>query len=214
MRRFMKFAALAALPAVTLIGTATMASAKTAANASTSVDTSFIPVLDTPDYVSSTPNCTPGVTTHTDYKWVPDVTSAGPTMWTVNPASAGTGATFQWKGVPVAYHRDGTKTQQATDTLCGVTAPQFSNGTVSCSVTVPYTQGLDTFLYGVNGYSQENPITGPATVTAGLDGAAGTAPQFWIGYSAKPGYVLGGAPGTTHVDFYNGDYVPDCTLPA
>jgi len=78
------------------------------------------PILDTPDYVSYSPNCTPGVTTHTDYKWVPNVGSAGPTMWTVDNAPAGTSATFAWKGAQVAYHRDGTKTQQATDTQCGV----------------------------------------------------------------------------------------------
>jgi hypothetical protein len=209
MRRFIKFAALAALPAVTLIGTAS------AASASTSVDTPITPILDTPAYVSHTPNCTPGVTTHTDYKWVPNVTNAGPTMWTVNDAPGGTAATFPWKGAQVAYHRDGTKTSQATDTLCGVTAPQFSNvaadGTVSCSVTVPYTPGLDTRLYGVNGYSQDDPITAGTTVTAGLDGSFGTAPQFWIGYTAKPGYVVTGAPAPTHFDFYNGDYTPDCT---
>ena len=215
MRRFIKFTALAALPAVTLIGTASMASAKgsAGANVGTAV-TSATPILDTPGYVSHTLNCTPGVTTHTDYKWIPDETNAGPTMWTVNDATGGTPAKFEWKGAPVAYHRDGTKTSQATDTMCGVKAPQFSNvaadGTVSCSVTVPYTPGLETRLYGVNGYPQENPITADAIVTAGLDGAFGTAPQFWIGYTAKPGYVLeGSAP--THFDFYNGDYVADCT---
>jgi hypothetical protein len=78
------------------------------------------PILDTPGYVSYALNCTPGVTTHTDYKWVPNVNSAGPTMWTVNDVSPVTTATFTWKGAPVAYHRDGTKTQQATDTQCGV----------------------------------------------------------------------------------------------
>jgi hypothetical protein len=111
MRRITKFAALTAIPAITLIGTAAMASASE--NAGT-------PVLDTPAYVSFAANCTPGVTTHTDFKWVPNVTNAGPTMWTVNDAGAGTPATFPWKGVQVAYHRDGTKTQQATDTQCGV----------------------------------------------------------------------------------------------
>jgi len=135
--------------------------------------------------------------------------------WTVNNAAANAKTTFAWKGAQIAYHRDGTKSQQSVDTLCGVTAPRFSNvaadGTVSCSVNVPYTKGLETRLYGVNGYPQENPITGPTTVTAGLDGAFGTAPQFWIGYAAQPGYVLDGAPGPSHFDFYNGDYEADCT---
>jgi hypothetical protein len=86
----------------------------------------------------------------------------------------------------------------------------FSIDQKTCSVTVPYTAGIDTVLYGVNGYS-ETPITHDVTVTGGLDGAAGTAPQFWIGYTAQPGYVItnpGAAP--THFDFYNGDYVRDC----
>jgi hypothetical protein len=93
-----------------------------------------------------------------------------------------------------------------------VTEPMFNYDVNTCSVTVPYTPGLDTFLYAVNGYSQDEPITHDVTVKAGLDGAAGTAPQFWIGYRAQPGYVdtnPGG--GTTHIDFYNGDLIPDCT---
>jgi hypothetical protein len=91
----------------------------------------------------------------------------------------------------------------------GVQAPVFGYDSHTCSVTVPYTKGIGTRLYGVNGYPQENPITGDVTVTAGLDGAIGPAPQFWIGYTAKPGYVLTGT-GTAHVDFYNGDYIADC----
>jgi len=81
----------------------------------------------------------------------------------------------------------------------------------TCSVTVPYTPGIDTFLYGVNGYSQSAPITQDVTVTGGLEGADGTAAQFWIGYTAQPGYVIdnpNAAP--SHFDFYNGDYVRDC----
>ena len=79
------------------------------------------------------------MTTHTVFKWVPNVTNAGPTMWTVNDAAANASSPFTWKGGAVTYHRDGTKISQATDTLCGVTAPQFSNniasdGTASCSV--------------------------------------------------------------------------------
>jgi len=176
------------------------------------------PTLDSPSYVAPTKNCTPGVTTHTVYKWAPNVTSAGPTMWTVSDAPSNTPAKFDWKGAPVSYHRDGSKTSQATDALCSVTVPQFTNvsndGTTSCSVTVPYTPGVDTRLYGVNGYPQENPITTNTTVTAGLDGTFGTAPQFWIGYTAKPGYVLEGAAAPSHFDFYNGDYVADCTSAA
>jgi hypothetical protein len=79
------------------------------------------PILDTPSYINfDNPNCTPGVTTHLDYKWVSDVTNAGPTMWTVDNAAPGTKTNFLWKGVPVPYHRDGTKTQPATDWHCGL----------------------------------------------------------------------------------------------
>ena len=91
-----------------------------------------------------------------------------------------------------------------------VSAPTFNLDVNTCSVTVPYTKGIDTVLYGVNGY-QETPITHDVTVTGGVDGADGTAPQFWIGYIAQPGYVIsnpGASP--THFDFYNGDYVRDC----
>lgn len=93
-----------------------------------------------------------------------------------------------------------------------VQAPVFGYDSHTCSVTVPFTKGIETRLYGVNGYPQENPITGDVTVAAGLDGAFGTAPQFWVGYTAKPGYVLTATAGTTHIDFYNGDYIADCEI--
>jgi hypothetical protein len=91
-----------------------------------------------------------------------------------------------------------------------VAGPSFGLDTSTCSVTVPYTQGIDTILYGVNGV-QQTPITQDVTVTGGLDGADKTAPQFWIGYTAQPGYAIsnpGASP--THFDFYNGDNVRDC----
>src|SRR5262245_25231999 len=93
----------------------------------------------------------------------------------------------------------------------GVSEPMFNLDTKTCSVTVPYAKGIETFLYGVNGHPQEQAITGDVTVTGGLDGADNTAPQFWIGYQARPGYVITN-PNTspTHFDFYNGDYVRDC----
>ncbi|HEY3088290.1 MAG TPA: hypothetical protein VGJ59_09525 [Jatrophihabitantaceae bacterium] len=103
-----------------LLATAAIGGSIALASSANAVDAPATPILDTPDYVSYTANCTPGVTTHTDYKWVPNVSNAGPTMWTVNNAPANFPATFTWKGADVAYHRDGTKTQQATDTQCGV----------------------------------------------------------------------------------------------
>jgi hypothetical protein len=49
-------------------------------------------------------------------------------------------------------------------------------------------------------------ITPDVTVTAGLDGANGTAAQFWIGYTPQPGSVdTNPGAGTSHIDFYNGD---------
>jgi hypothetical protein len=91
-----------------------------------------------------------------------------------------------------------------------VSVPMFNLDANTCSVTAPYTPGIDTVLYGVNGQPQ-TPITHDVTVTGSLDRTDGTAPQFWIGYTAQPGYVitnLGAAP--TQFDFYNGDYVRDC----
>jgi hypothetical protein len=159
--------------------------------------------------VSTAANCTP-VFAHTEYKWVPDVINAGPTQWTTDNAPASTPRLFPWKGQQVAYHRDGTKSQFVDSVTCAVSAPVFNLDVNTCSVTVPYTPGIDTVLYGVNGYP-ETPITHDVTVTGGLDGAEGTAPQFWIGYTSQPGYVIsnpGASP--THFDFYNGDYVRDC----
>jgi hypothetical protein len=162
---------------------------------------------------SPTSVCTPGVTTHPEYKWVPDKVNAGPTQWTTDDAPANTARHFVWKGAPVGYHRDGVKNMQVVDATCQVQAPVFSVDRESCSVTVPYVEGIETRLYGVNGYPETAPITADTTISAGLDGTFGTAPQFWIGYTAKPGFVLTGT-GTTHVDFYHGDYTADCEVPA
>jgi hypothetical protein len=157
MRRITKLAAVAALPLVGLgIATTGAANAAPAANAATSAPAPGTPILDTPDYVSYATNCTPGVTTHTDYKWVPNVTNAGPTMWTVNDVAGP--ATFSWKGAPVGYHRDGTKTQQATDTHCGVrilSQTQADNlmaqGTINEPVDVPASVDVQLRYVTVNG---------------------------------------------------------------
>src|SRR5262245_27093467 len=76
--------------------------------------------------VSSPPGCAP-VFAHTEYKWVPDVTNAGPTQWTTENAPANTKTTFTWKGALVPYHRDGTKSQFIDGVTCAVQAPVFSN---------------------------------------------------------------------------------------
>lgn len=170
---------------------------------------------------TTAPTCQVGVTTHTEYKWVPDVINAGPTQWSLDDQPANTHRDFPWKGKQVSYHRDGTKSAQVTDTTCPtptpdptpadvhVSIPSFGLDTSTCSVTVPFVKGVETRIYGVNGYDQNVPITEDVTVTGGLDGASGTAPQFWIGYSALPGYVLDGS-APTHFDFYNGDDIRDC----
>jgi len=91
-----------------------------------------------------------------------------------------------------------------------VSEPTFGLDVNTCSVRIPVTPGIDTVLYGVSGYP-ETPITKNVTVTGGLAGAPDTAGQFWIGYTAQPGYEIsnpGASP--THFDFYNGDYVRDC----
>jgi hypothetical protein len=172
------------------------------------------PTLDGPGYVSHTAGCTPNVTKHTVYKWIPDVNGSGNTQWTVNNFTDGYKASFPGKtGALVGYHRDGDKSSQAFDQTCGVSGSVLAQGSAdACSVTFPLVQGVETTLYGVNGHA-EVPITGDVTVTGSLDGSMDTAPQFWIGYKAKPGYVLenlGAAP--THIDFYNGDYVRDCDV--
>ena len=103
--------------------------------------------------VSTASDCKP-VFAHTEYKWVPDVTNAGPTQWTTDNAPANTPRTFLWKGQNVAYHRDGTKSQFIDSVTCAVSAPMFSLDVNTCSVTVPYTPGIDTVLYGVNGHTE------------------------------------------------------------
>lgn len=126
------------------------------------------------------------------------------------------GTGFKNQGDCVSYAAKGgvPKTKPAAALApIAVSAPTFGIDVNTCSVTVPYTKGIDTFLYGVNGHSQEQAITRPVTVTGGLDGAPGTAPQFWLGYTAQPGYVITGA-SPTHFDFYSGDYVRDCVSSA
>jgi hypothetical protein len=92
-----------------------------------------------------------------------------------------------------------------------VAVPTFGLDTTTCSVTVPYTKGIDTFLYGVNGHPETEAITRDVTVTGGLDGAFETAPQFWIGYKAQPGYEISNLDAAPwHFDFYNGDSARDC----
>jgi hypothetical protein len=77
-----------------------------------------------------------------------------------------------------------------------VTLPQFSavNNGGQWSATVPLTPHVQTYLYGVQGYDQNTPITGPVTVTPDMAG------QFWIGYAPEPGYVATNT-GTAHIDF-------------
>jgi len=156
---FRKIAALGGLIATAAIG-GSIALASSA-NAATPTGPNLDSILDTPAYVHyvsyGTP-CTPGVTTHTDYKWVADTTNAGPTMWTVKNADPNTAATFSWKGAQVAYHRDGTKTQQATDTQCGFqikTQAQadalMAQGSITANIDVPAGADVQLRYVTVNG---------------------------------------------------------------
>jgi hypothetical protein len=116
------------------------------------------------------------------------------------------GTAFKNSGDCVSYAAQGgvlnTKPAPGPAAPVQVSEPTFNLDGNTCSVTVPYTKGLDTVLMGVNGYSQYAPITGPVTVTGGVNGADGTAPQFWIGYTAQSGYVdTNPGMGTWHIDF-------------
>src|SRR6185437_17001909 len=91
------------------------------------------------------------------------------------------GTGFKNQGDCVSYAVQGGTLVAKAAPATAVSEPMFNYNVNTCSVRVPYTPGLDTVLYGVNGYG-ETPITRDVTVTAGLDGLAGTAGQFWIGY--------------------------------
>jgi hypothetical protein len=120
------------------------------------------------------------------------------------------GTGFKNTGDCVSYAAQGGVLKAKPAASISVSVPTFGLDANTCSVTVPYTKGIDTVLYGVNGYP-ETPITAPVTVTGSLDGSVGTAPQFWIGYTAQPGYVIENpAPAPWHFDFYNGDDIRDC----
>jgi hypothetical protein len=120
------------------------------------------------------------------------------------------GTAFTNTGDCVSYAAHGGTLVTKAPPITPVSEQMFGLDTNTCSVTVPYTRGIDTVIYGVNGYP-ETPITQDVTVTGGLGGMSGAAPQFWIGYTAQPGYVItnpGASP--THFDFYNGDSTRDC----
>jgi hypothetical protein len=162
------------------------------------------------DAATTATPCTP-VFAHVEYKWAPEKNGAGPIQWTLDDASANQTREFPWKGGLVSYYRDGTKSRQVDAVTCNVSEPMFNYNVNSCSVTVPYTPGLNTYLYGVPGHPQDEAITKDVTVSAGLQGAIDTAPQFWIGYTVQPGYVdTNPGAGQWHIDFYNGDTIADC----
>src|SRR3954454_3172254 len=103
---------------------------------------------------------------------------------------------YEW----VSYGAHGGTLKQKPAGPIAVSVPVFNvNG---CSVTVPKTPGIDTFLYGVNGHPETEAIDGAVTVTGSVSGADNTAPQFWIGYKAQPGYAIANpAEAPWHFDF-------------
>ena len=105
---------------------------------SASAGTVTTPTLDSTSYVNYDQGCTPGVTTHLDYKWVPNTGVTGPTMWTVDNYAPNTQTMFTWKGVSVPYHRDGTKTQPALDMQCGYRIRTQADADALASSTTNY----------------------------------------------------------------------------
>src|SRR5947209_12938816 len=75
------------------------------------------------------------------------------------------GTSFANQGDCVSYGaRGGVLKVKATPPVTrAVSAPVFNLDANTCSVTVPYTAGIDTVLYGVNG-QPETPITHDVTV--------------------------------------------------
>src|SRR6478735_1242385 len=80
------------------------------------------------------------------------------------------GTGFADQGPCVSYVVNGGVPKAKVAPSTAVSEPTFNYNVNSCSVTVPYTPGLDTRLYGVNGYSEYAPITHAVTITAGLAG--------------------------------------------
>ena len=158
--------------------------------------------LASADVVSSDPTCVPiaaaPAVTHTEYKYVPLKAGNGSTHWAKTDAAAGTQILVN----NVKYVRDGNKTRIITDVpavagvTCSVTLPEHFAGEGTYSVVVPYVTGVDTFLFGVQGYDEKVAITEDVTVTKAMAG------QFWIGHTAQEGYVIAN-PDTAqwHIDF-------------
>ena len=63
--------------------------------------------------ISTASDCKP-VYAHTEYKWVPNVTNAGPTQWTTDNPPANTARDFLWKGQWVKYHRTAPSRRTST----------------------------------------------------------------------------------------------------
>ena len=157
---------------------------------SASAGTVTTPTLDSTSYVNYDQGCTPGVTTHLDYKWVPNTGVTGPTMWTVNDATAGTQATFPWKGAQLAYHRDGTKTQQATDTLCGVHITSqdqlntlVNNGSINNYANIDVPAGTSVWLawtHVTGSVTVEGVVTMSAAIVDGDVTVSGPGSQLWL----------------------------------
>jgi len=158
------------------------------------------------DTVSSDPTCVPvkhvDGWTETLYKYSPVKSSDGPTQWDSVNASAGTHKTYVVKGKNVDYMRDGTKTNNILHPVvegvtCSVTLPEHLVGEGTYTVVVPVVKGVDTFLYGVQGYDEHVAITQDVTVTKAMAG------QFWIGHKAQEDYVVAN-PDTAqwHIDFH------------
>ena len=157
------------------------------------------------EVVSSDPTCSPvkhvNAWTETLYKYSPVKVNEGPTQWDIKDAPAGFPKTWTVKGKTVNYFRDGNKTSTVAHPViegvtCSVTLPEHFAGEGTYTVVVPFVKGVDTFLFGVQGYDQNVAIDHDVTVTKSM------AAQFWIGHTAQEGYVIAN-PTTAqwHIDF-------------
>ena len=167
--------------------------------------------------LSTDPTCSPvkeaAAYTETFYKYKPAVNGTGPTYWATKGenVNAPAGAHKLFNGID--YVRDGVKTnsvfhEAVQGVNCGVTLPQFDTTNVAytplANVTVPFTPHVKTYLYGVQGYNQDVPITEDVNVDRT------EAWQFWVRYEVEDGYVALNE-GQWHIDFWT--FTSDFTVP-
>jgi hypothetical protein len=93
-----------------------------AATAAIVAPLALAPSAEAAPVLNTDANCTPVLpadaiaeVNHTEYKWSPVVTNAGPTQWNLDNPAANTRRDFIVKGATVKYFRDGTKSKVVVD---------------------------------------------------------------------------------------------------